>query len=268
MDEQGAAGDDERLQMRATGEGNRPTLIYLPGIHGDWTLVGGFKRTLGGQVRFVEFIYPRTLVWSLDDYARAVEEALAAQGITRGWIVGESFGSQVTWALLRRRRFHAEGVILAGGFVKHPLPWGVRWVEHWISRMSIRSITRILAVYAKIARFRFRKSPETVAAIHEFIARRTDLDRRAVVHRLRLIAAHDPRLEAREAAIPIYAMTGGVDPVVPWVLTRPWLKRHCAALREFKVIWGADHNVLGTAPEAAAELALRWVGNEAKVFSG
>ena len=85
-------GMSEKLEMRIYGDRSLPTLIYLPGLHGDWTLVGSFRRALAGRVRFVEVTYPRTLDWSLDDYARGVETALAEQGIARGWLLGESFG--------------------------------------------------------------------------------------------------------------------------------------------------------------------------------
>jgi hypothetical protein len=51
----------EELQLRIHGEATLPTLVYLPGLHGDWTLVGGFLRALGGRVRFVEMTYPRSL---------------------------------------------------------------------------------------------------------------------------------------------------------------------------------------------------------------
>ena len=51
----------EELQLRIHGEASLPTLIYLPGLHGDWTLIGGFRHALGGRVRFVEVTYPRTL---------------------------------------------------------------------------------------------------------------------------------------------------------------------------------------------------------------
>ncbi len=110
----------EELQLRIHGDASLPTLIYLPGLHGDWTLVGGFLQALDGRVRFVEITYPRTLDWSLDDYAAAIETALAENGIMSGWLLGESFGSQPLWALVARRKFAAQGVILAGGFVKHP----------------------------------------------------------------------------------------------------------------------------------------------------
>src|SRR5215831_3221612 len=94
----------ETVQIRIHGGAASPTLIYLPGLHGDWTLVGSFRKALAGRVRFVEVTYPRTLDWSLDDYARGVEEGLAANGISDGWLLAESFGSQVAWPLLARKR--------------------------------------------------------------------------------------------------------------------------------------------------------------------
>jgi len=30
----------EELQLRIHGQASLPTLIYLPGLHGDWTLIG------------------------------------------------------------------------------------------------------------------------------------------------------------------------------------------------------------------------------------
>ena len=104
----------EELQLRIHGEASLPTLIYLPGLHGDWTLIGGFRKAIGGRVRFVEITYPRTLTWSLDDYAAAIETALAQNGITRGWLLGESYGSQVVpvgdWSRreIERCRLHGD----------------------------------------------------------------------------------------------------------------------------------------------------------------
>src|ERR1700726_4801941 len=90
----------EELQIRIHGDSNKPTLIYLPGLHGDWTLVTGFRSALIGRARFVEITYPRSLTWNIEDYANAIESALLSRGITRGWLLGESFGSQLTWPLL------------------------------------------------------------------------------------------------------------------------------------------------------------------------
>ena len=258
----------EKLEMRVHGDASLPTLIYLPGLHGDWTLVGSFRRAVRGRVRLVEFTYPRTLTWSLEDYAREIEAALAEQGIARGWLIGESFGSQVVWPLVARKRFQVEAVILAGGFVKHPMRWGVRLAERLCGGVSLSLVTRILFGYAKVARYRYRHAPEVAANIQEFIDRRTEPDRQAAVHRLRLIAQNDPRPIARGTSLPVYALTGLVDPIVPWCFVRPWLKRNCPSLREYKIIGRADHNVLGTGSQAAADQVLRWMaGGEAKVAS-
>src|SRR5580692_813946 len=119
----------EELELRIYGDASWPTLIYLPGLHGDWTLIGRFRKLVIGQVRFVEFTYPRTLVWLLDDYAANIESVLAQNGITHGWLLGESFGSQVLWSMIGRGKFQAQGIILAGGFVKHPFRWLVLLAE-------------------------------------------------------------------------------------------------------------------------------------------
>src|SRR5436309_10967579 len=90
------------LKMRVHGDASLPTLVYLPGMHGDWTLVSSFRAAIAGRVRFVEFTYPRTTTWSLEDYARGIEGMLLAQGIERGWLLGESFGSQPAWQVVKR----------------------------------------------------------------------------------------------------------------------------------------------------------------------
>ena len=104
----------EELQLRIHGDATLPTLIYLPGLHGDWTIIGGFRHALAGRMRFVEFTYPRTLEWSLDNYAAAIEAALEKNGITTGWLLGESYGSQIVWPLIARGKFRVEGMEPSG----------------------------------------------------------------------------------------------------------------------------------------------------------
>lgn len=249
----------EKLQLRVHGEPSRPTLVYLPGLHGDWTLIGDFRKAIGDKVRFVEFTYPRTLTWSLDDYAAAVENALAQNGITGGWLLGESYGSQVLWAMIRRGKFSAQGAILAGGFVKHPLRWAVRLAEKMTGRISDALVVRFIFAYPWTARFRYRRSPETLASIDEYDARRTGSDREAAQHRLRLIAENDPRPTARRTSLPVFGLTGVSDPIVPWPWVRRWLGKNCPTLRDYKVIWSADHNVLTTTPREATRQVLAWM---------
>ncbi len=249
----------EQLQLRVYGPANRPALIYCPGLHGDWTLVRGFRAALADQVRFVEITYPRSLDWSLEEYAQAIERALAAHQVTRGWLLGESFGSQVVWALARRGKFNAEGLILAGGFVRYPWPLALRLGRRVAGRASFAVLKRLLFLYSALGRLRYRRSPEVRHDLNEFIARRTEADWHAARHRLELIAQNDPRETARMLSIPVFGLSGLVDPLVSWPHVRRWLKHNCGALRDFKVIFRADHTVLATAPKAAARQILEWL---------
>jgi len=251
---------DEQLQLRTYGDAALPTLIYLPGLHGDWTLIGAFRKAVAGKVRFVEVTYPRTLTWSLDDYAAAMEAALAQNKIAGGWLLGESFGSQILWALVGRGKFSAQGVILAGGFARHPMRWMVRLAEKSAGKMPLKLTILIIFGFAKFVRLRYRRSPETLANIDEFVSRRTPLDKEAAAHRLHLVAGSDPRKIAAQTALPVFALTGILDPIVPWPPVRRWLKKNCLALRDYKIIRTADHNVLCTGTWEAARHILEWMG--------
>jgi len=261
--------NDDALQIRIHGDASLPALIYLPGLHGDWTLVGGFRAAIRGRVRLVEITYPRTLTWSLDDYAAGVEAALAQNGISRGWLLAESFSSQVAWPLVARGKFPMDGVILAGGFVRHPMRWAVRLAERLAGDLSLSLLTRVafpganrtLAwCYSILARFRYRHSPETLANVREFLARRTPLDLKAARHRLHLIAQSELCAAASSASVPIFALTGWFDPIVPWFPVRRWLRKNCATLRDYEILWPGDHVVLASAPRASADQIVSWMG--------
>lgn len=256
---QPSAVDETGLRVRIHAAGAVPTLVYLPGLHGDWTLNTGFRHAAASQFRLVEVTYPRTVTWSLDEYASSIESELVERGITTGWLLAESFGSQVAWSLLARCRFACQGVIFAGGFGKYPVKWGVRLVATLGRQIPLVALRRVCAIYAGLARWRFRQAPDALADMQKFVARRTELDRQAMIQRLRLIEASDPTAMATRLAIPVFALSGLVDPVVPWPLSRRWFRRHCPALRGFRVIAKADHNVLNTAPEAAALTIAGWI---------
>jgi pimeloyl-ACP methyl ester carboxylesterase len=256
----------EELQLRIHGDPALPTLIYLPGLHGDWTLVTNFRRAVAGRVRFVEITYPRSLTWSLEDYAKGVTDALAANSINQGWLLAESFSSQVAWPLLEGCRdgfgtsFQPDGLILAGGFVRHPFNRATRMAGRIFNGVSLLWFTRLLFGFARIVRYLHRHEPARLASLEEFLARRTELDIQAGAHRLQLIADHDPCSTARQTAVPVCALTGLFDPIVPWPLILPWLKRNCPDYRGQKIIWNADHAVLVTAPREAAEQIVKWMG--------
>jgi pimeloyl-ACP methyl ester carboxylesterase len=260
----------EELQLRTYGNPKLPTVIYLPGLHGDWTLITSFRKALDSLAHFVEMTYPRSLTWSIADYATAIESALFKRGIDHGWLLGESFGSQVAWALLennlsakddKKKFFSVDGLILAGGFVKHPLKWGPGLLR-LIGRMTPLAVYRLeLKIYARYAKFRHRNAPEVLAGIQEFLSRRTELDRRAMSHRLALTSQYDPRTVARRTQVPVYYAAGLVDPLVPFMVVRRWLRANCPGYRSGRTFWLADHNVLATAPDKAAKTIMKWIEN-------
>ena len=250
---------EEKLELRVYGDPSLPALVYLPGLHGDWTLIGGFRAAVAGRVRFVEMNYPRTLTWSLDDHASAIEEELSKAGITEGWLVGESFGSQPMWALIARDKFQVQGAVLAGGFVRYPGQWFLQKSEKWTGGLVSFLFVKMIFGYARIARYRYR-SPQVLAALDEFLARRRDpMDRQAAQYRLQLVGNYDARKTAMTTRIPIFGLAGLIDPIVPWPHVRRWLKRNCPALCDFRIVRRADHNVLNTGTKESASWVLAWM---------
>jgi pimeloyl-ACP methyl ester carboxylesterase len=253
------------VEIRVHGAANPVTLIYLPGIHGDWTLVSSFQRAMEGRARFVEITYPRTTTWTLADYARNIEAALRELGVDRGLLIGESFGSQPAWTMIGRSQrgespLEIQGLVLAGGFVRHPWSWAAQLCR-FLTRVTPHVMLRaFLAGYACYARFRHRLAPDTLASIGEFCANRLHPDDPgAMGHRYALLMREDCRPIARATHLPVFALAGFIDPIVPRLSVRRWLKRNCPGWRAGKTIWHADHNVLGTAPTKAAEIIMDWI---------
>ena len=237
--------------------GSGPTVIYLPGLHGDWGLIGTFRRALGPRVRFVEFAYAQDEV-TLEVLAASVHEALLREGVTSGWLLAQSFGSQVGWALIKNG-FTADGVVLAGGFVKHPWPWGALFFRavlsspSWLIGPAYRGYTFVCNALA-------RRGPEEARELMAFAENRGPAEWRATAWRLVLIARADPRLTAKAFKNPVHYLGGRLDPLVPWPWVTRWLARECPGYKGRTIFPAADHNVLGSAPHESAERVLAWLG--------
>lgn len=256
--------EETELQMRIDGADSLPTLIYLPGVHGDWTLLSGFRELAKERYRLAQFTYPRTLTWSLADYARAVDKALKKVGVRRGWVLAESFSSQVAWAWLKKAQdcgtdFQFDGIILAGGFVRYPIRFNLAWARRFFAVAPWWLWRGMFKGYLAYGRFRHRNAGPTGDCPKEFVARRTPLDIAAMRARLELIAEADFREVAAKAKCPVYQLAGVIDPVVPPAPVRRWLRRNCPAFKGHRLIWPADHNVLGTEPAKALRQIEEWI---------
>lgn len=266
-----AGSQSESIQLRLHhARPSNPTLVYLPGLHGDWTLLAPFRSALGAQCQLVEFTYPRRTDWKLEDYASAVASALAAQGIHRAWLLGESFSSQIAWKLLAdqrarndRRTPQFEGLILAGGFVRHPWPWGVALAHRASGAVPMWLLKAACRTYGKVAGRKACDCPALAADLDEFVQRRTtETDRAAITSRYTIISENDLRPIAESCQLPVFQLSGGIDPIVPWWEVRPWLRRHCPGYRGSRIIAAAGHNVLMSAPHESARQILDWIGSE------
>lgn len=240
--------------------GAGPTLIYLPGIHGDWGLIGAFRRALGGRVRFIEFSYSTTET-TMERLSELVHAELTSRGVASGWILGQSFGSQVGWALIERG-FAADGFVLAGGFVKHPWTWGVLMFRALL-RVPAGIVRPAYYAYTAVCNAFARRGPEEAEELLAFARRRGGKEWRATSSRLTLIAEGDPRPTARAMRAPVHYIGGMIDPLVPWPMVTRWLRRECPGYRGEVILRYADHNVLGCSPRETAEQVLAWVGARA-----
>lgn len=258
---------EEILQIRVHGSPELPTLIYLPGTHGDWSLIAGLRNRLLPEFCFVELTYPRTTTWNLGDYARGIQQTLESHGIRRGWLLGESFGSQIAWLLAdyAQADFKCQGIILAGGFGRHPFPWSVDLAIRSFQKLirDETKVQRVMKSYARWVRCFYEATSERDASIHDFIQRRTHEDGLAAIHRLKLIREHQPQALVGQLAIPVYSLSGVWDALVPWYLVTPWLRSHCPSYRKSKLILRADHNVLFSAPTKSARTIREWLGRVA-----
>lgn len=260
----------EILQIRVHGLAGSSTVVYLPGLHGDWTLIAGLRMELSGRVRLVEFTYPRTVSWSIADYAKAIRSALIDREIRCVWLLAESWGSQVAWQILKQEshtptegaKLQIEGLVLAGGFVKHPWSWGPGLLL-WLARRTPVKLYRFgLSMYIALSAFFNRRQPGVVESLTEFGIRRTVPDREAMLNRLELLADFDPRSIAQATKVPVFHLSGLVDPLIPWPLVRRWLRTNCPGYRQGRICWLADHAVLASAPKRSAEYIIGWIGSD------
>jgi hypothetical protein len=262
-------GDAERVSVEITGSGDGPPWVIVPGMHGDRSLHGEFRELCGRRAVVVSLAYPRTIRWSLDDYAVGCIAALGERGIRSGWLVAESFGSQVAWAMAAASRpgagFEILGLVLAGGFVNYPYKRNLALGRRLFSlcgegdRYSVGA--RIfMSGYGAYAWVRHRGSGPGRAAVAEFLhERRIAGDVAAARRRLELIEGADFESVAREFRRPVWQMSGLWDPVVPWGPVGSWLERECPGYRGRALARLSDHTVLFSAAAWSARTAGVWI---------
>jgi pimeloyl-ACP methyl ester carboxylesterase len=257
----------DELQIQVYGDATLPTVIYLPGLHGDSTCFTGCRNALAENARVVTVTYTCSTSETIEACAAEINRKLLSLQIGSGWLIGESFGSQIAWELLRINApnasaeipaFRPEGVILAGGMVKHPWMWAMRTLR-WVGGITPMPLYHaefvLFGLYLKLFHLPSREERES---INEFVRRRTKFDRDAMRHRLWLLENYDPRPIAKQTRLPVYYLGGFFDPLVPVFQVRRWLRKNCPGFKGGKIIWRADHIVLASAARLSAKTILDW----------
>jgi pimeloyl-ACP methyl ester carboxylesterase len=243
-------------------QGCTPVIVYLPGIHGDSSLAQRIRKYFEGKVCFVEFEYSKRTDIELADYANIIEDVLIRNGIKECWLLAESFGSQVAWSIVSKERaFKVKGIILAGGFVRHPFIPGVYIVKVISKLLPIWLIELWLKFYIVMCRLFFRKKKSVEQPVPEqFVRNRlNEADKLAIIARYELIIRNDLRPIAGKTTIPVYFLAGKWDIIVPWQPVLHWLKKNCPGFKGYKILPSADHPVLTVAPEESANQILEWL---------
>jgi pimeloyl-ACP methyl ester carboxylesterase len=247
------------LIYQASGDRDAPPILYLPGVHGDWTPQVGARPILSRDFHFLETAYPRIETWSIDDYARALKKLLDDLGIESAHIVGESFGSLVMWQFGVANPERVRSFTLVGGFSRPP-----RFRVAAAAAAALRTLpTQLLEssidlyVSGKSAMGEVRESFDSGV----YPAVRTPRGRRATANRMSIIQASDFTEQLKEIKFPVRYLGGAKDIVVPVRREIATLLAHLPPHCDFRseLVPGAPHAMIASHPQQTVEHLTRWV---------
>lgn len=241
------------LLHQSSGDRTAPPVVYLPGVHGDWTPQGQARLILSREFHFVETAYPRIHDWSIENFARALNDLLDHLGIKSAHVVAESFGSLVGWQFGIANSERLRSLTLVGGFSRAPrfgvaaaASAAVKLIPPLIMETAIDSY-----VAGKSAIGEKRETFETGA----YPASRTKRGQQAVSNRMRIIQGADFRPHLESIGFPVRYIGGARDIIVPvrreiatLVATLP---DHCEF--ESELVPRAPHALIASHPKHTAE---------------
>ncbi len=259
---------EDRLSYRGKINRDKPAVLFLPGIHGDWTHLGRARPLLSQSLNLVEIAYPRIADWEIEDFVRAVEAILDEIKADQVHVVAESFGSLVGWELTLRQPRRVKSLTLVGGFVQPPGVPKVGLARWGLSALPTPIFESGIDLYTVLRGRNRRKkpaSPQKAESVESngvlYPASRTRKGRLALVNRLRLIQSSDYRGRLSEVRVPVRYVGGDWDWIVP-------VKREIGTLAsilpgecrfESHLIPRAPHVIISSHPEPTAERIIGWV---------
>ena len=205
--------DATGLVHRAAGDPNAPPIIYLPGVHGDWTAQGRARPILTRDFHLVETAYPRIEKWSIDDFAHALKDLLDGLEIESAHIVGESFGSLVAWQFGIAHSERVRSFTLVGGFSRPPRFRVAAAAAAALKTVPTNLLESAIDLYVagKSAVGQHRATFNSGA----YPATRTLRGQLAAAKRMEIIQGSDFRKQLQEVPFPVRYIGGARDIVVP-----------------------------------------------------
>ena len=249
------------LIYRVSGEESGTPVIYLPGVHGDWTPQAAAGPILAQNFRLVEVTYPKKPEWSIADYMNALVSLLDRLEIRSAHVIAESFGSLVGWELGLERPSRVRSLMIVGGFCQPPGPpkvllakWGLSLLPTEVFERGVNAYASFRTLQGKLVRL------ETEEEL-PYAAVRSDVGLSATIRRFELLGRTDFRHQLHDLRVPVRYIGGEKDLIVP-------VKREIETLNEIlaeetgfesHLIPGAPHMIIASHPEETVGRLVRWI---------
>lgn len=244
---------------QVSGLESHPPVVYLPGVHGDWTPLERARSLLNRAHRLIEVAYPRVSHWTLSDFSHGLEHLLDQLGIHSAHLVGESFGSLVAWQFGLTHPGRVRSLVLVGGFSQPP-----RFGVAGIASAALK-VTPTAALETGIDLYVARKTKRGERRSHDaggpYPATRTDRGRLATANRMAIIQRADFRSHLGSVEFPVRYLGGTRDIVVPVRREVATLSRRLPAGCRFQseLVAGAPHPILASHPHPTTDQITRWI---------
>ncbi|MCH8204936.1 MAG: alpha/beta hydrolase [Candidatus Hydrogenedentes bacterium] len=259
-DERAETPSGELVYRIRGGEGAVP-VVYLPGVHGDWTPQAAASVILAGAFRLVEISYPREPLWRLEDYASALVSLLDRLEIESAHVVAESFGSLVGWEFGLEHGSRVRSMVIVGGFCQPPGPRKVLLAKWGLSVLPTGLFEQGVDAYVAIRKHRGKLEHPEMEVDLPYATVRTDLGRIATVSRFEIMCTSDYRHQLHEVLFPVRYIGGDSDLIVP-------VKREIRTLSELlseeagfqsRLIANAPHMIISSHPVETAGQIADWI---------
>lgn len=259
-DERAETPSGELVYRIRGGEGAVP-VVYLPGVHGDWTPQAAASVILAGAFRLVEISYPREPLWRLEDYASALVSLLDRLEIESAHVVAESFGSLVGWEFGLEHGSRVRSMVIVGGFCQPPGPRKVLLAKWGLSVLPTGLFEQGVDAYVAIRKHQGKLEHPEMEVDLPYATVRTDLGRIATVSRFEIMCTSDYRHQLHEVLFPVRYIGGDSDLIVP-------VKREIRTLSELlseeagfqsRLIANAPHMIISSHPVETAGQIADWI---------